>query len=415
MAQRSFLQVYRAVLITSMLILPRLTGLPAAHAQGTVEPLDCPGVAPVDATVHPMDDALLESKDKAHRIATGRDVTIAIIDTGISPHPRLPELIPGGDFVGAHQHEDVPGELIDCDGHGTIIAGIIGLKPNTGSGWPYDGTGDSHHGIAPDANLISIKQTSAFVRTSGDTGVGTLGTLAESIHRAIDLGADIINVSVVSCVPPGRELDQSVTPLDESLLRAEHEGVLVVAAAGNVSQDCPTGSAVYPAHFSTVLGVSARFDPHTIATYSVPSDQPLLSAQGLVPAGASPRGDGFVRSMLHTSGESPFEGTSFAAPVVSATAALVKERHPHISPQEIREQILGSVDPARGAVDPYRALTFEPDNTPEVNSRDVVVAAPIPPDVSAVHRAWFLLLGVAALTVLVAVGTGWWQSRGTGK
>lgn len=412
----SFPRGLRIVLITSALGgIFTLNGLPVVSAQGTVEALECPGVAPVDPALSPMDEELLESKDKAHRIATGRDVTIAIIDTGVSPHPRLPEVIPGGDFVGAHQQDDIPGELIDCDGHGTIIAGIISLTPNTGSGWPYDGTGDSHHGIAPDATLISIKQTSAFVRSSGDTGVGTLGTLAESIHRAIDMDANIINISVVSCVPPGRELDQSVTPLDQSLLRAEHEGVLVVAAAGNVSQDCPTGSAVYPAHFPTVLGVSARFDPHTIATYSVPSNQQLLSAQGLITAGVSPRGDGFARSMLHASGESPFEGTSFAAPVVSATAALIKQRHPHASPQEIRERILRSVDPARGAVDPYRALTFELRPSAEVNSREVVVAAPTPTDMSAVHRAWFLLCGLATLATVIAVVSGWWRSKRTGK
>lgn len=388
---------------------------PGARAQdagpGVVEPMDCPAVSPVDPTLHPMDGDLADSLDRAHRIATGHDVTVAVIDTGISPHPRLPGIHPGGDLVGAHQQEGIPGELIDCDGHGTIVAGIIAMRPDHGSGWPYDGTGDNHVGIAPAANLIAIKQTSAFVRHSGDTGVGTLGTLADSIHRALDQGAHIINISVVSCIPATHEHPGAIHPLDEALWRAEHQGVVVVAAAGNVGQDCPEGSTVYPAHAETVLAVSARFDSHTIASYSVASDQQLLSAQGLIPTGLSPRGDGFVSGVLAQSGHSPFEGTSFAAPVVSGTAALIRQRHPHASPAEIRARILASVDPARGAVDPYRALTMEPAPAP-LPAREVHISAPAPPDDSARRNAVTVLGMVAAVVTAIAVTTGrWWGSR----
>lgn len=382
--------------------------IPTARAQGTVEALECPGVLPTDPGLNPPSEPEVVALEQAHRIATGRDVTIAIIDTGVTPHPRLPELIPGGDLVGAHQQDGTPGEFIDCDGHGTVIAGIIAMRPDHGSGWPYDGSGDAHVGIAPEANLIAIKQTSAFVRRSGDTGVGTLGTLADSIHRAIDTGANIINISVVSCIPEGHLHDQAVTPLDEALLRAEYEGILIVAAAGNIGQDCPAGSTVYPAHSDTVLAVSARFDPHTIATYSVAADQQLLSAQGLIPAGLSPRGEGFVSAMLLPSGESPFEGTSFAAPVVSGTAALIKQRYPLASPQEIRERILASVDPARGAVDPYQALTFEPYRAAPP-THEVVVATPTPPDTTAVERATLILISMAVVTALILITTGWWH------
>lgn len=382
--------------------------VPTATAQGQVEPLDCPGVMPVDPAVHPQDEKLTRSLEQAHKIATGRDVTVAVIDTGVAPHPRLPAVIPGGDLVRGHLEEGIPGELIDCDGHGTIVAGIIAMRPDHGSGWPYDDTGDTHTGIAPDATILSIKQTSAFVRTSGDTGVGTLGSLAEAIHRAIDQGANIINISVVSCIPAGHAPEHVVTPLDEALRHAEHMGVVVVVAAGNLGQDCPDGSTVYPAHADTVLAVSARFDPHTIASYSIPVNQHLLSAQGLITAGLSPRGDGFVAGMLTPSGLSPFEGTSFAAPVVSATAALIRQRHPHASPEEIRMRILSSVDPARGAVDPYLALTLEPSHHPST-FHEVTVAAPTPPDNPVARRSLLIIIGISVVIALIAVLTGWWR------
>lgn len=407
--------VWGMVLTTAVLLGSPLSEMGPARAQdtgpGVVEPMDCPAVSPVDPTLHPMDPELVDSLGKAHRIATGHDVTVAVIDTGVSPHPRLPAIHPGGDLVGAHQQEGVPGELIDCDGHGTIVAGIIAMRPDHGSGWPYDGTGDTHIGLAPAANLIAIKQTSAFVRHSGDTGVGTLGTLADSIHRALDQGAHIINISVVSCIPATHAHQGAIQPLEEALWRAEHQGVVVVAAAGNVGQDCPEGSTVYPAHAETVLAVSARFDPHTIASYSVASDQQLLSARGLIPLGLSPRGDGFASGMLTPSGHSPFEGTSFAAPVVSGTAALLRQRHPHASPAEIRARILASVDPARGAVDPYRALTMEPAAAP-VSAREVHISAPAPADDSAGKNAVAVLGMIAAVLTAIAVTTGsWWGSR----
>ncbi len=383
-----------------VLLLCQLLPLPLARAQ-EVSALPCPAVQEADATSFVMDEHLRESISHAHELATGAGIKVAVIDTGVAPHPRLPPLIPGGDLIGAHQQPRLPGEFVDCDGHGTIVAGIIATRPNTGSGWPFDGSADELIGIAPAAEIIAIKQTSAYVRTTEDSLVGTVSTLADSIHRAIDAGAHVINISVVSCLPGASSDPAQFQPLNSALDRAETSGVIVVAAAGNLSPTCAAGSTVYPAHSDTVLAVSAREQPHVIAAYSIPSSQRILSAPSLVGVGLSPRNDGFANAMLIQSGSSPFEGTSFAAPVVSATAALLRQRFPQATPQEIRDRIIYSSDPARGAIDPYAALSFVPPDSAETTPPEITLSFPSAPDTSTQKRGLNIL---ALLGICIVLG-----------
>ena len=70
-----------------------------------------------------------------------------MIDTGVQPHRRLPGVIAGGDYVSSGDGRQ------DCDGHGTIVAGIIAAAPE-----PEDRTGLS--GVAPEASIIAIRQSS---------------------------------------------------------------------------------------------------------------------------------------------------------------------------------------------------------------------------------------------------------------
>lgn len=81
----------------------------------------------------------------AHKFATGAGVTVAVIDTGVDASPRVPAE-PGGDFV-----DQAGNGLSDCDAHGTLTASIIAGRPA-----PTDG----FVGVAPDARLLSLRQTS---------------------------------------------------------------------------------------------------------------------------------------------------------------------------------------------------------------------------------------------------------------
>ena len=115
-----------------------------------------------------------------HQLATGMGVTIGIIDTGVAPHPRLPPITDGGDFL-----EPKAGATIDCDAHGTIVAGVIAAHD----------TGDGIVGVAPDAAIMSFRQTSSQSQKT-DTG-GTLATLTTAINAAIDKKVQLITAPLV--------------------------------------------------------------------------------------------------------------------------------------------------------------------------------------------------------------------------
>ncbi|MFP3468411.1 S8 family serine peptidase, partial [Leifsonia sp. SIMBA_070] len=68
-----------------------------------------------------------------------------VIDTGVTRHPRLPRVQAGGDYVSRTDGTD------DCDGHGTLVAGIIAAQPSPT---------DAFAGVAPESSIIAIRQSS---------------------------------------------------------------------------------------------------------------------------------------------------------------------------------------------------------------------------------------------------------------
>ena len=310
--------------------------------------------------------------------ATGAGVRVAVIDTGVAPHPELTRLRPGRDFVAADA-------LQDCDNHGTAVAGVIAGRTL---------------GIAPEAEIISVRQTSAHYRDQ-DTDTGNLQTLTDAIHNALDEGASVLNISVVSCLEPAFASRIDASGITAALHRAEAEGAVVVAAAGNTGPDCEPGFDVFPARFPTVLAVAARADDHTVAAYSLPAD---LSAPGSVPAALAP--GGWAEGTLVKDGVHPYAGTSFAAPVVSGTAALLQSRYPGISPAHVRALIAASAEPGGGAVDPLAALTqLTPHDVAERPTLQVRTVDRQPnPALSRLALLGATALALVALTVALRAG-----------
>lgn len=349
----------------------------------------CAEPVPAPADVVPQRDPAFAD---AHRFATGAGVRIAVIDTGVAPHPELGTVVPVADFVDSA----APDPLLDCDSHGTVVAGVAA---------------GTRLGVAPDAEILSIRQTSAHYRDRGGAdepaGAGSLQTLADAIHAALDAGAHVINTSVVSCLPPPVAARVDMRVIDEALARAEAEGAVVVAAAGNASDECEPGSAVIPAHAPTVIAVGARAHTHAMAEYSVPVPGTAVSAPGLVEVAPASRGDGWAAGTLGSKGAvNPYAGTSFAAPVVAGAAALVLERYPHLRPAEVRALMYAAAEPGGGALDPFAVITqLPPDGAAE---REPVVLEPAQHRASAAVGRWWQLgaaaLALLALLALVALG-----------
>lgn len=322
-----------------------------------------------------------EYRARLHSFATGAGVKVAVIDTGVAAHPQL-RVSPGADFVTPEE----PDPLRDCDLHGTVVAGVIAGK---------------ELGVAPDAEIYSIRQTSSHypapASESGEAeraGSGTLASLAAAIEDAVNANAKVINVSVVSCVPPDAAARVDRAGVDAALRRAEEAGAVVVAASGNATAGgCEKDDVVFPAESDTVLAVGALATPHELAEYSIAAP---LSAEGSVPLALDP-GGGWATGK----GDVTFQGTSFAAPLVSGTLALLVQRYPGDSPAQLRQRIIDSAEPGHGVVDPLTAVTYRPANEAREDRSIVVAPAAAPQDTA--WRPVRLLLGALGLLILVAV------------
>lgn len=272
-------------------------------------------------------------------LTRGAGQTVAVIDTGVARHRLLPRLIPGGDYVSTGDGTD------DCDGHGTLVAGIIAA------------TGE-FSGVAPDAAVLGIRQSSNRFGPAdepGATGYGDVQTLARAVRTAADLGATVINVSSVACLAAADALDDRA--LGAALSYAvDVRNAVVVTAAGNVGGpgQCPAQnpqgsgqpdwqtieSVASPAWYDDlVLTVGSVSPDGTPSTFSLAGPWVDVAAPGEHVVSLDPDGDGLADSLPTAKGGTPITGTSYAAPVVSGVAALVRSRWPHLTARQVMQRI----------------------------------------------------------------------------
>lgn len=211
---------------------------------------------------------------------TGREVKVAVIDTGIDyTHPQLSVNYRGGyDFVfkDENPYDD------SWNSHGTHVAGVIAAVA--------DGSGVV--GGAPDASLYAVKVLDG-------SGSGLLSWVIAGIEWSVANGMDIANISIAGPDSPA---------LHEACDAAYAAGLLLVAAGGNTRG----GDVLYPAAYDSVIAVSASDQSDLPAWFSPMAAEVELMAPGVVINSTTADGEYALLS-----------GTSQAAPHVAAVAALL--------------------------------------------------------------------------------------------
>ncbi|GAC58890.1 peptidase S8 family protein [Gordonia hirsuta DSM 44140 = NBRC 16056] len=406
----------------SITALVPVSAQPMGPAQPTEQRTHCARTAPLagDRGGEPAGHRQLDI-GQAWRFSRGAGVTVAVIDTGITPHPRLPALTGGGDYVTSGDG------LNDCDLHGTVVAGIIAARPSAADGFA---------GVAPEARLLSIRQSSGAFEARSRTpearrertvgaGYGPLSTLARAIVRAAELGAKVINISEVACAPADEPFDDDAVA--SALAIARRHDAVVVAAAGNLSdtggcrEQNPLAAASPDDAWLQIrsLASPARFgrDILTVGAVDARTGQPAeFSLRGPWLTVAAPGteissvvGGNVIDGLVGERGRRLLAGTSYAAAYVSGVVALVRSRYPQLSAAEVIDRVVrtahGGPDPdaavGYGIIDPVAALTADlPDVTALPDPGDgITVAAPRPrpPD----HGP---AIAVAATLAVVAAG-----------
>ena len=250
---------------------------------------------------------------------TGKGVTVAVIDTGISKGPDLNKT----DFVAGYDFVNDRTNAADDHGHGTHVAGTIAQSTNNDYGVA---------GVAYGAQLMPLKVLS-------QTGSGTISDIAESIRFAADNGADVINMSL------GGGGDSKL--MREAIDYAHSKGVVIVAAAGNEG----LARASYPAMYPNVIAVSAIGPDEKKTSYSNYGEGVDIAAPG--GATRSSQLDGILQETINprTPGQFQFQyfqGTSMASPHVAGVAALIKSQNRNLSPDQVWAALKASAQPVKG-------------------------------------------------------------------
>lgn len=246
----------------------------------------------------------------------GEGTVVAVIDTGVDyNHEDLQDNIwtnsaevsgtTGADDDNNGYVDDVHGiNLIDPNetpmddhGHGTHVAGIIAMENNNVGGV----------GIAYKSKIMPIK-------AGGSDGTFNSTDIAKGIEYAYKNGADVINMSFGS---------SAHSALIENALQDAFGSCVLVAAAGNEGMptaDCPLGGVnIYPAAYSYVIGVMAYDENNKFASFSNWDYEPNANAEyEVVAPGVN------IYSTLPNGRYASWNGTSMAAPMVSAEAAILR-------------------------------------------------------------------------------------------
>lgn len=231
----------------------------------------------------------------AHQIAQGRGVPVAVIDTGIdASHPAISKSV-------GRMFDAVSNGRMDVDEHGLAIAGLI-----AGNG--------KVTGVAPAASLLAVR--SFYIHPQYKRPVTSTDVLLRAFDWSFKNGARIFNMSFAG----------PFDPLVQAALKSAYDkGIILVAAAGNGGAKAPPA---YPAAYKNVIAITALDQKDRLYAHA--------NRGGYLTA-AAPGVDVLVPTLKN--GYKFSSGTSMAAAHVSGLIALLLEKHPDASAEDIRNAI----------------------------------------------------------------------------
>lgn len=253
----------------------------------------------------------------------GKGVRVGVVDSGIfKGHQDFKgvKVLDGANYVTGGDPKDVS----DGVGHGTFVSGLIAAAEN--------GVGIA--GLAPEVELVPLK---CF-----DSKTGSIANIAAAIYAAVDTWhCQVLNLSL------GIEKESEV--LKKAIEYADNAGVIMVAAAGNLlsGEHDPNGDPLnYPAAYPQVVGVGAVDSALSAASFSYRNKSVDIAAPGRN-----------LRGPLHTDAKkySTGYGTSYAAPMVTAAAALALSANPKLTSAQVRDMLTNTV---RDAGEPGYDTTY---------------------------------------------------------
>ena len=295
---------------------------------------------------------------------TGAGIDVAVIDSGVSPVPGLSQpgkVIYGPDLSLESQAPNLTN--LDTYGHGTFMAGLIAADQGTGTPTSATSSPSIYRGMAPGARIVSIKVATA---DGGADVTQVIAAIDWVVQHAHDPG---LNIRVLN-LSYGTSSGQAYTsdPLAYAVEQAWAHGIVVVAAAGNTGFQRRHGAVglADPAYDPVVIGIGASDSMGTATTrddripsFSAGSSDHHARQPDFVSPGAHLQGLRVTNSYIdlnHPEGilDGTYfrgSGTSEAAAITSGAVALVLQKYPNLTPDQVKQFFVSDGQELRGSDD----------------------------------------------------------------
>ncbi|HET9654524.1 MAG TPA: S8 family serine peptidase [Kineosporiaceae bacterium] len=347
---------------TVLSVTPDRSVRPMSLPMSGVAPL---GYAPADTGSPSAVSRITGAQDAWAAGWTGAGIDVAVIDTGVAPVPGLSA--PGQVVTGPDLSLDAPGSPVpglDAYGHGTFMAGLIAGRDASahasaaGCTTCLNASGYSdtttYVGMAPDARIVNVKVGAADGAADVSQVIAAIDWVTQHAHDP-GMNIRVLNLSFGT----GSSQPYTVDPLAQAAEQAWRHGIVVVAAAGNEGRSA--SSLADPAYDPFLLAVGGdetngtldraddrvpSFAQHGTLARPVDVIAPATHLLGLRVPGS------YVDTLPDNTGQvgSRFQrgsGTSQAAAIVSGLVALLAQKYPAATPDQLKALVLGTAAPLR--------------------------------------------------------------------